>query len=63
MQKVKITIDKSGAIEYVVEGVKGGQCKDITKVIDQISGDVLSSEVTGEFCETETQTTYEEGNN
>ncbi len=61
MQKISVKIKKDGSIEYGVEGVKGGSCKDITKVIDQISGGVISSEITGEFCEPELENTSYEG--
>lgn len=51
MEKIKVQISKTGEIEYEVSGVKGKKCKDLTKAIDDISGKVLSSEVTGEYCQ------------
>lgn len=53
MQTIKVQISKTGEIEYEVSGVKGKKCKDLTKAIDQISGKVLESEVTGEYCQTD----------
>lgn len=53
MKTIDITISKTGEIEYKVEGIKGGACKDVTKFIDNLAGKVLSSEKTGEYCETE----------
>lgn len=53
MQTINITIKKDGTLDYKVEGVKGGACKDVTKFIDKLGSAVLSSEKTGEYCETE----------
>lgn len=50
-EKIKVKISKTGEIEYEVSGVKGKKCKDLTKAIDEISGKILSSEVTGEYCQ------------
>ena len=55
MEKIKVVISKTGEIEYEVSGVKGKKCKDLTKAIDEISGKVLSSEVTGEYCQVDPQ--------
>lgn len=52
-EKIKVKISKTGEIEYEVEGVKGKKCKDLTKAIDAISGKIISSEVTGEYCQTD----------
>lgn len=51
MEKIKVQISKTGEIAYEVSGVKGKRCKDLTKAIDEISGKILSSEVTGEYCQ------------
>lgn len=53
MQVINITIKKDGTMDYKVEGVKGGACKDVTKFIDKLGSAIVSSEKTGEFCETE----------
>lgn len=53
MQTINITIKKDGTMDYKVEGVKGGSCKDVTNFIDKLGSAVLSSEKTGEYCETE----------
>lgn len=52
-EQIKVKISKTGEIEYEVSGVKGKKCKDLTKAIDEISKGVISSEVTGEYCQTE----------
>lgn len=53
MQTIKITISPKGEIEYTVEGIKGGKCREITKAIDAIAGKVLATKNTGEFCQVE----------
>lgn len=53
MQTIKVKISKTGEIEYTVSGVKGQKCTDLTKAIDKISGQVVSREKTGEYCEVE----------
>lgn len=53
MQTINVKISKTAEIEYAVEGVKGGKCKDLTKAIDQISGKILDTKKTGEYCEVE----------
>lgn len=53
MQTINVKISKTGEIEYDVQGVKGKKCKDLTKAIDNISGAILSTEVTGEYCQTD----------
>lgn len=52
-ETIKVVISKTGEIEYEVSGVKGKKCKDLTKAIDEISGKIISTEVTGEYCQTE----------
>ena len=53
MQKIKVQISKTGEIEYEVSGIKGKKCRDVTKAIDEIAGKVISTETTGEYCQTE----------
>jgi len=53
METIKVRISYKGAIEYTVNGVKGKKCRELTTAIDQMSSEVISSEVTGEYCETE----------
>ena len=53
MEQIDVKISATGEIEYKVNGVKGKKCRDLTKAIDQISGKVLSTQVTGEFCQVE----------
>lgn len=54
MEEIKVKISATGEIEYEVNGVKGKKCRDLTKAIDQIAGKVISTRVTGEFCQAET---------
>ncbi len=53
MQQIKVNISNTGEIDYSVSGVKGGKCKDLTKLIDKLAN-VVDTKVTGEFCEVET---------
>ena len=53
METINIKISARGEIEYTVQGVKGGKCRDLTKVIDGIAGKVLATKNTGEFCQVE----------
>lgn len=55
METINVTIDAEGAIQYEVKGVKGRKCTDLTKAIDAISGQVLETKKTGEYCQIETQ--------
>lgn len=50
-EKIEVKISKTAEIEYEVNGVKGKKCKELTKAIDDIAGKVISSEVTGEYCQ------------
>lgn len=53
MQEIKVKISKTCEIEYEVQGVKGKKCRDLTKAIDEIAGKIISTETTGEYCQTE----------
>ena len=48
MEQVIVTIDPQGGISYVVKGVKGRGCKELTKAIDQL-GTVTESKNTLEY--------------
>jgi hypothetical protein len=48
MAKVTVTIKKDGTMEYLVAGVKGKGCKDLTKFLDRM-GEVLESKNTAEY--------------
>lgn len=54
MESINIKISPEGEIQYEVKGVKGAKCKTLTKFIDQLSGAVLETRVTGEYCQVET---------
>lgn len=45
--EIIVTVKKDGAIEYVVKGVKGKSCKDVTKFLDEL-GTVTSTKDTSE---------------
>lgn len=51
MEQIDVKISATGEIEYKVNGIKGKKCRDLTKAIDQISGKVLHTENTSEFCQ------------
>jgi hypothetical protein len=48
MEVIDIEIAANGEISYVVKGVKGKGCRELTKDIDSIAGKVLE---TGNTCE------------
>jgi len=50
MQRITVTISRTGEISYEVNGVKGASCKDLTKAIDNL-GTVKESKKTGEYYE------------
>ncbi len=58
---IKISIDKKGKVSFTVEGVKGADCLNETKFLEEaLGGAVLSRETTGEYyeeAETETSVT------
>jgi len=37
MEEIKITIHADGTMDYIVSGVKGASCKELTKAIDQMT--------------------------
>lgn len=48
---IDVAIDPAGATSYVVRGVKGMSCEDLTKFLDEELGVVTRHERTGEFYE------------
>lgn len=55
MQKIDIVISADGTIQYEVSGIKGKKCTDVTKFIDELSGNqIVDRQKTGEYCEVET---------
>jgi hypothetical protein len=60
MAKVNVTIDpKTHEVKYEVQGVQGGTCTDLTKVLTQ-SNEVLDMQYTEEYCSTDTLPDYVE---
>jgi hypothetical protein len=58
MAKVLVTINpKTGEVQYQVEGVVGGTCTDITRLLTQ-HNEVVEQRLTAEFCEPETLPDY-----
>lgn len=53
MEQIEVTIAPDGSLSYVVKGVKGKKCKDLTKAIDEMSDKVLDTRTTPEFNEAE----------
>lgn len=51
MAQIIITIDKAGNPTIMVQGVKGGACKDLTKAVEQALGTVESDTATREMSE------------
>ena len=50
---IKVTIGPDGDVSYIVQGVKGRSCKDLTKAIDAL-GQVTESKNTSEYNEAPT---------
>ena len=53
--EIDITIDDDGNVTFMVKGVKGKKCLEITKDLEEALGIVRSREKTQEFYQTETQ--------
>lgn len=49
-QEIEITIRPDGRVEYIIKGVKGAACQDISALLEQL-GKVEHDERTGEFYE------------
>ncbi len=49
-QEIEITILPDGQVEYVIKGVKGSACEEISALLEQL-GKVEQSERTGEYYE------------
>jgi hypothetical protein len=49
---IKISIDKKGKVSFTVEGVKGADCLNETKFLEEaLGGAVISRENTAEYYE------------
>jgi len=49
---IKVSIDKKGKVSFTVEGVKGADCLEETKFLeDALGGAVISRETTAEYYE------------
>ncbi len=51
--EIDIDIREDGTVGFGVKGVKGKKCKDITKFLEEMLGDVLTQENTSEFYDEE----------
>ncbi len=47
-QEIEITILPDGRVEYIIKGVKGSACDEISALLEQL-GKVEQSERTGEY--------------
>ena len=54
--EIQIDIDDNGNVSFLVKGVKGKKCLEITKDLENALGIVRKQEKTAEFYQTETQT-------
>jgi hypothetical protein len=50
---LKITITETGEVQLEVEGVKGSQCLDITKDLENELGEILTREKKSEFYQSD----------
>lgn len=58
MEKVTVVVNpKTGEVSYEVEGVMGGQCKDITDLLIQ-GQEVVEHQLTSEYQEFEEMPDY-----
>lgn len=49
---IKISIDKKGKVSFTVEGVKGADCLNETKFLEEaLGGAVISRDTTAEYYE------------
>lgn len=56
-QEVEVFIDKDGNVQYQVKGIKGMDCLDVSKPIEEaLGGEVESKELTPEAYETVQET-------
>ncbi|MEK6833175.1 MAG: DUF2997 domain-containing protein, partial [Nanoarchaeota archaeon] len=51
MEEIKITITNEGQVVIEVNGVKGAACKELTKNLEKVLGDVVESKKKTEFYE------------
>ncbi len=51
--EIDIDIREDGTVGFGVKGAKGKKCKEITKFLEEMLGDVLTQENTSEFYEEE----------
>lgn len=47
--EIKISIKPDGEVQVTVKGVQGVQCLNLTKILEQSLGDVISREKTPEY--------------
>jgi hypothetical protein len=52
-QELEIIIDSDGKVSVKVAGVKGGDCLEVTKELEEALGEVETREHTAEFYERE----------
>lgn len=53
MEEITIRIGKDGKVNLNVNGIKGSNCKNITKALEKALGMVVETKNTGEFYEQE----------
>jgi len=51
MQELDITIDTEGKVSIKVKGVKGTQCVELTRQLEELLGEVEERTYTGEYYE------------
>jgi hypothetical protein len=51
MEEITIRVGKDGKINLNVAGVKGGECKNLTKAIERALGSVETTKATNEMYE------------
>jgi hypothetical protein len=57
IHEIEVVIDKQGQVQVHVQGVKGGQCLEVTKNLERALGsEVVSRELTAEARESEENT-------
>lgn len=53
--ELDITIDKTGKVQVHIQGIKGKNCMEIAKILQQIVGKMVNTKQTAEFYEPESK--------
>lgn len=60
-EEIEITVHPDGRVEYLIKGVKGSACENISALLEQL-GQIEQEERTAEYYEKDTDTNVHVGN-